>query len=225
MQTVKSNKNKLFTTYRRQILDELLLKHQHLMKGRVIDIGGRKKGRRGSFTPPMLQVHSWEYVNIDKNTDPDFLCNAEDIPVESETFDVALLCELLEHVENPEKVLKETQRILKKGGALILSIPFLYPIHADPEDYQRWTSTKLRLILKSLGFSDIIIIPMGGIGAVLHDIIQIAIVNKTKNRFLLKISLILLRLTRSMFRLIDILLDTKHIITTGYFVTAIKSSK
>ncbi|HZX33786.1 MAG TPA: class I SAM-dependent methyltransferase [archaeon] len=45
------------------------------------------------------------------------------IPVKSGSFDVAVVSHLIEHVENPERDLKEINRILKHGGALILTTP------------------------------------------------------------------------------------------------------
>ena len=55
----------------------------------------------------MSQVKSWKYVNIDKSTDPDFCCSAENIPVGDASYDTAILCEVLEHLGHPEQVLKE----------------------------------------------------------------------------------------------------------------------
>jgi len=46
-------------------------------------------------------------LNIDKSINPDYLCSADDIPVEDESFDIVLLAEVLEHIENPIEVLKE----------------------------------------------------------------------------------------------------------------------
>ena len=40
-----------------------------------------------------------------------------------ETFDVITCIEVLEHISNQEKALREMYRVLKKGGILILSVP------------------------------------------------------------------------------------------------------
>lgn len=45
-------------------------------------------------------------------------------PFESESFDIVLFCEIIEHLlMDPAKVLREIQRVLKKGGQLILTTP------------------------------------------------------------------------------------------------------
>jgi 2-polyprenyl-3-methyl-5-hydroxy-6-metoxy-1,4-benzoquinol methylase len=51
------------------------------------------------------------------------LSEAEAIPLPSDSFDVAVLCEILEHVIDPEPVLREAERLVKPGGRIILSVP------------------------------------------------------------------------------------------------------
>lgn len=42
-------------------------------------------------------------------------------------YDFLVMCEVLEHVEEPEKILRSLRRILKKGGMAYLSIPINAP--------------------------------------------------------------------------------------------------
>lgn len=51
------------------------------------------------------------------------VARAENLPFKDEYFDVAILSEILEHVFDVDKVLKEARRVLKKGGLLIGSVP------------------------------------------------------------------------------------------------------
>ena len=51
-------------------------------------------------------------------------------------------------------------------------MPFLYPIHADPDDYQRWTDVKIKKVLKDYGFTSIKVTAMGGGLAVIFDLIR-----------------------------------------------------
>ncbi len=53
-------------------------------------------------------------------------CNLDDdpMPFEGEFFDVVIFTEVLEHIfRPPSEVLRETARILREGGKLILSVP------------------------------------------------------------------------------------------------------
>ena len=158
-------------SFRRYFLDYFLLKQDFY--GDVIDIGGKKANTRGIFKPPFEKVKSWKFCNIDPNVEPDYLCSASEIPVEQGTFDVGLICEVIEHLEKPKEVLKESYRIIKPGGKFIGSVPFMYPLHADPYDFQRWTEQKLVSELEEAGFSEIKVYHMGGTLAVVWDMLRI----------------------------------------------------
>jgi len=46
------------------------------------------------------------------------------LPLPSNSFDFILLSEVLEHLNDPLMALKEIQRLLKKGGSFIVSVPY-----------------------------------------------------------------------------------------------------
>ncbi|NPA69081.1 MAG: class I SAM-dependent methyltransferase [Chlorobi bacterium] len=138
------------TTYRRKELDKLQKKYQSEYKGIVLDIGGRD---RGKFNKPKNKVDKWIFADIEKKHNPDIVLDVADMhTLETESIDVVNATELFEHVEEINKGISECYRILKKGGKLILSVPFLYPVHADPYDFQRWTLTKWKKELKKNNF-------------------------------------------------------------------------
>ena len=129
-----------FITFRRYYLDKVLSDIKFY--GKVLDVGGKKENKRGTFRPPLDKIESWEYLNIDESTNPDYLCSADNIPVDDNTFDIVMLAEVIEHLENPIAVLNECYRVLKKDGKIVVTIPFLNALHADPYDFQRWTDVK-----------------------------------------------------------------------------------
>ena len=167
-------------TFRRYHLDNLL--SQIDFYGKVLDVGGKKINKRGKFRPPINNVISWEYLNTDESTNPDYIYNAEKIGLDSASFDFIVLTEVLEHLENPILALKECNRLLKKSGTLILTMPFLYGIHGDPNDFQRWTPSKFNLELTKVGFKEIEILTMGGFFAVLFDLLRMSLGTASKNR-------------------------------------------
>lgn len=65
----------------------------------------------------------------------DIVSDITEIPVESSSFDYILCTEVIEHIPNPHLALKEFQRILKKGGKLILTAPFCSLTHYAPFHY------------------------------------------------------------------------------------------
>jgi SAM-dependent methyltransferase len=62
-----------------------------------------------------------------------------ELPFDADRFDVVICSEVLEHVPEPRQALAEIARVLVPGGRLVLSTPFLYPLHESPYDYFRYT--------------------------------------------------------------------------------------
>ena len=167
-------------SYRRRHLDECLFSIP--WKGSVLDVGGRKGLYRGEFRPPFEQVASWEYVNTNPTANPDYLASADELPIADNSYDMLLMSELLEHVRYPEKALAEAYRVLRPGGRLFNLAPFLFPLHADPDDYQRWLPGKYKAVLAELGFTEVEVQPMGGLFSVLFDFALIATSYGAKDR-------------------------------------------
>ena len=205
-------------SFRRYYLDKML--HDMEFYGRVLDVGGRKIRKRGDFTPPADKVDSWQYLNIDASSNPDYLSSADKIPVEDNFFDMVIMTEVLEHLENPEDALNEVYRVLKHNGKLVASMPFLNSIHKGPHDFQRWLPDRLRRELQKTGFEAEKIEPMGGIAAVISDlIIKYTYQHPTLlNRLLRK----LVRIQAPLIKALDSKTQRKDIITTGFFIIAVK---
>jgi SAM-dependent methyltransferase len=166
-------------TCRRRFLDRWLGRHQHLFRGTVLDIGGRDRGR---FRKPKGQVQKWIFADIEAAHHPDVVLDVTRMQAIHDTsIDVVLAMELFEHVNDVNKGLEECYRVLKPGGACIISAPFLYPIHGDPMDFQRWTEQKWQTHLTKSGFTVERIDVTGRYFMVLGDMLRDGI--KTLPRF------------------------------------------
>jgi len=120
------------------------------------------------------------YIGMDMPSSPhhqdqvDVFANGEVLPFQSESFDVVLCSELMEHVTEPTLLLTEINRILVPGGRLILTTPFLVPEHETPIDYFRYTRFGLSHLLNKAGFQILELEPFGELfGVFLSFIIQI----------------------------------------------------
>ena len=77
----------------------------------------------------------------------------EDLPAKyPEAFNTIILVSVLEHVDNPYKVSDALFAILKPGGYLFNSTPFLFPYHPSPNDNFRFSPQALKMIHESSGF-------------------------------------------------------------------------
>lgn len=86
--------------------------------------------------------------DIDPALKPNIVCDVHDIKIENDVFDTTVAIQVLEHCRDPAKAIKEMHRVLKKGGIMIISVPFLYPYHASPKDYYRFTEDSLKELTK-----------------------------------------------------------------------------
>jgi SAM-dependent methyltransferase len=81
------------------------------------------------------------------------VADAHRLPFKTKSVDSIILQAVIEHVQNPNRVIDEAFRVLKPGGHLYLEVPFLQGFHADPHDYQRFTLEGLRVLTKK--FSEV----------------------------------------------------------------------
>jgi SAM-dependent methyltransferase len=102
----------------------------------------------------------WENSIYTPEIAPDIMAPANRIPVEDAVFDGILCTDVLEHVAEPLSVLQEFHRLLKPGGLVWITVPFIWYLHEQPYDYFRYTSHGLRSLLERSGFVDIQVTPL-----------------------------------------------------------------
>lgn len=166
-------KTKGYVTYRRLWLDSALESFSHEMRGVVVDVGGKRENKRGSFQPPEDHAKRWWYVNLDMDTKPNIYGDVQQMPLREQSVDCILCTEVLEHLTFPERCVGEMYRILRDGGLVLASVPFLYPVHADPFDYQRFTEDGLQNLFRD--FKAVHVYRMGGYAGVLGLILEVGI--------------------------------------------------
>ena len=93
-----------------------------------------------------------EFINVDAFPFPevDVVADAHALPFRDSSIDGVVSESLLEHVALPDRVAREMVRVLKPGGFLYVSAPFIHPYHASPDDFNRWTSSGLRFLFRDL---------------------------------------------------------------------------
>lgn len=92
-------------------------------------------------------------ADIEGQQDLDFTIKTDgSIDAADNSFDLILSTQVLEHLIRPESYLHECHRLLKPGGALLLSTHGTFVDHGCPHDYHRWTAEGLRHAVTSAGF-------------------------------------------------------------------------
>ncbi|HIE30065.1 TPA: class I SAM-dependent methyltransferase [Candidatus Poribacteria bacterium] len=138
----------------RNLIDELGTKAE------ILDLGAGTRRR------------AEHVINLEIETMPnvDIVADGHYLPFRSETFDAVILEAVLEHVQNPQQMVAEIRRILKKGGYICAAAPFLQGYHAAPHDYRRYTTSGFELLFAD--FQKLASGPCAGPTATLHWIFR-----------------------------------------------------
>jgi ubiquinone/menaquinone biosynthesis C-methylase UbiE len=146
-------------TINRLILDETLdTVFKKLKPGKVLDLGGAN-------SPYKNKIPSTKYLCVDLNPKhkPDIVGDVHNLKIKGARFDTIIATELLEHCHSPKIVVKEIYRLLKKNGAVVASVPFMYPYHGDnfSKDYWRFSKDGINELFKD--FKKVNIYPHGSL--------------------------------------------------------------
>ena len=125
----------------------------HDLHGRLLDVGcGSKPYER------LFRVD--QYVGLDIESErtrtaavADHYYDGHRFPFVDASFDALLCNQVLEHVFNPNEFVAEMHRVLKPGGRLVLTVPFVWDEHEQPLDYARYSSFGLRALFEENGFA------------------------------------------------------------------------
>jgi len=152
------------------------------IKGRVLDLGAGTAKYKS-----ILMKRASEYIacDIKKTKDVDVICDVENLIFSPESFDTVVSTQLLEHVNNPYRVIKEIKKVLKIGGNAVITVPFMVPYHPDPYDNFRFSKEGLEKIFKFENFEIIDSGIYGGFFMVVSEIVHFSFFNpyKKKNNF------------------------------------------
>ncbi|WP_257670752.1 methyltransferase domain-containing protein [Parapedobacter tibetensis] len=123
------------------------------MNGRLLDFGCGSKPYKTLF-------HVDEYIGTDievsghahVNEDIDVYYDGKTLPFADESFDSIFTSEVFEHVFNLPQIIGELHRVLKPGGYMLVTAPFVWDEHEIPYDFARYTSFGIKHILEESDF-------------------------------------------------------------------------
>lgn len=120
--------------------------------GRVLDVGCGSQPYRSLF-------REHDYVGLEFDTARNRATKSADLwfdgrrfPSDDAAFDIVLCSQVLEHTPEPQAMIAEIARVLRPGGRLILSVPFVWDEHEQPYDNFRFTRFALTRLLVGSGF-------------------------------------------------------------------------
>jgi 2-polyprenyl-3-methyl-5-hydroxy-6-metoxy-1,4-benzoquinol methylase len=83
----------------------------------------------------------------------DVIADLSKVPLPDASFDVILCTEVLEHIPDTAAAFTELRRLCRPGGVVILTTPFMYPLHEEPHDFVRLTPHLLQRRAVEAGFT------------------------------------------------------------------------
>lgn len=161
-------------------------------------------------------------------TRPHVYGDASQLPFTAKSFDTVLMLDVLEHLSEPELALHEASRVLKEQGRLLITIPFSYPLHDQPHDYQRFTIHGLTYHIHKAGFELAEINEVGGGAQAAALALSVTVaqgaINAMTQRgwrvFFIPLALPLIPIFNLAGFILSWLLPAEEILPTAYYVEA-----
>jgi SAM-dependent methyltransferase len=124
----------------------------HSVADKILDVGCGQKPYEHLFSSKSYVGVEYDSPLSRKHSKADYFYDGQHLPFEDESFDLVLCNQVLEHVFNPKTFLNELNRVLALGGRIILTVPFVWDEHEQPNDFGRYTSFGLTHLMKENGF-------------------------------------------------------------------------
>lgn len=139
--------------FQRRGVAEGIRRNAHFMRGVMLDFGCGSKPFQEFF-----RVH--QYVGVDTprsghdhtGESIDVIYDGKTLPFPDRHFDSILSTEVFEHIFEPDDIVGELHRVLKKGGYMLVSTPFVWEEHETPYDFARYSTFGIRHMLEKRGF-------------------------------------------------------------------------
>lgn len=142
-------------------------------RGKVLDVGGwdfylTARAMKG------IQFEHWTTLECSKDKllsfdDPKFTCVLGDgcamTMFKDASFDTVLNIQVLEHVVEPNAMMREVARVLRPGGKAVFLIPQTGYMHMAPDHYYNFTRFWIRNQCETNGMDVIDLHPVGGLWA------------------------------------------------------------
>ncbi|MGI9183635.1 MAG: class I SAM-dependent methyltransferase [Solirubrobacteraceae bacterium] len=125
----------------------------------VLDVGAGDAPYRELFDRCEYLTSDWTGSGHEWAAEADIVAPANALPLDDASVDAVLLTQVLEHVPDPAAVLSEVARVLRPGGGVFVTVPFVWELHELPFDFWRFTPSSLERLLVAAGFGGVAIEP------------------------------------------------------------------
>lgn len=143
--------------------DRFLKKYSSRYKGVLYDLGAGESPYKDFFLQYAEQYIAVDWAGSFHDTKADIAADLnKPLPIESEVADTVVSLSVMEHLCEPQTMLSEAFRILKRGGGMVLQVPWQWWVHEAPYDFFRYTPYGLKYLFEKAGFVDVTVVPQSG---------------------------------------------------------------
>lgn len=119
--------------------------------GRTLIVGSRVYPGREDRRALYQQAEGWDAI-AGEGVDHVVNLEGELSPADVGLFTHIECISVLEHTPRPWLVTANLERLLMRGGTLFLTVPFVWRVHAYPDDFWRFTVSGVRALFTRLGW-------------------------------------------------------------------------
>jgi SAM-dependent methyltransferase len=140
------------------------------VSGGVLDVGCGEQPFR-----PLIEASARRYVGMDvvqnSTNSVEIVSALEQAPSPTVAFAAILCTEVLEHVEDIDAAFAGLRRLVAGDGVVVLTVPFVFPLHMEPYDFRRLTLHGIRRLAGDHGFQVERATPLGALPNVLATLV------------------------------------------------------
>lgn len=146
-------------------------------KGKTLDVGGGSSKYREIITKT---VSDYLVSDLYGELGVDVVTDARKMSFPDASFDTIVSFQVLEHIDDTTAAVREMYRVLKRGGCVIATAPFLGAEHGHPSDYHRFTIEGIQWHFEHVGFTTVACGKQGSTFSVIAELVRFVVLNPYK---------------------------------------------
>lgn len=131
----------------RYYVERFLREHAGSIAGYCLEFG---EPRYKSYFP---KATKYEITDVVSRPGVHYVCDIHEPQGMPKNYFNAVICtQVFEHLAYPEKAARSLFDLMAPNGVLLLTAPFINPVHYVPTDFRRFTPECLEMIIQDAGF-------------------------------------------------------------------------
>jgi len=138
----------------RRAIHKGIMKYAKNLKGNLLDFGCGTKPYKTLFSVnKYIGIDLYENEGHELPTNEiDVFYDGDKLPFQDNHFDSVYSSEVFEHVFNLSEILLDINRVHKREGLMLITMPFVWQEHEIPNDFGRYTSYGIKSVFEKCNY-------------------------------------------------------------------------